>query len=166
MSDFRITAAAPSAEEHSNKTSLAGVLIQLADQIAERFAYVASNLPYSAYSDYLQTADVAKIVGEVGAATWKRIAREVPSYAYAEALGRSYSKSGASMGIVLLHWQILRRAIHLVLADQRIRTGQGDLDLLRQATLMNYILDWSIEASLVGFVLSRGTVTKKGISWD
>ena len=70
------------------------------------------------------------------------------------------------MGTVLLHWQILRRAIHLVLADRRIRTGHGDEDLLRQATLMNYIVDWSIEASLVGYVLSRRSGPERGVTWD
>lgn len=164
MLDFRITALAP--QDVPQTTSLAGALIHLADDIAERFELVSSNLPYSTYRKQLQTVDVARTVAEVGAATWKRIGREVPSYAYAEALGRRYSEAGVSMGIVLLHWQILRRAIHLVLADQRIRTGQGSEDLLRQSTLLNYILDWSIEASLVGYILSKGRKLNVGVTRD
>ena len=164
MSDFRINTRA-AAEDLPRTTSLVGALIHLADDIAERFDYVASNLPYSAYRQQLLREGVAPLVAEIGAATWKRVGREVPSYAFAEALGHRYSESGASMAILLLHWQILRRAIHLVLADQRIRTGHGDQALLRQTTLMNYIIDWSTEASLVGYVLSRGAESDSGNIW-
>ena len=166
MSDFRISAAVAGGGDLPRSTSLVGALIHLADDIAERFDYVASNLPYSAYGDQLLRDGVAGLVKEIGAATWKRIGREVPSYAFAEALGKGYAESGASMAILMLHWQILRRATHLVLADQRIRTGHGDEDLLRQTTLMNYIIDWSIEASLVGYVLAQGVGLDLSRVWD
>jgi hypothetical protein len=36
-----------------------------------------------------------------------------------------------------------------------MRTGQGSEDLLRQATLMDYTLDWATEASLVAYVIAQ-----------
>jgi hypothetical protein len=94
------------------------------------------------------------LAAQLGAATWKRIGDEVPSYAFAEKLGRRYREAGAPESALLLHWQMLRRAVHLVLADRHIRTGEGGPDVLRQTTLMDYTIDWAIEASLVAYVIA------------
>jgi hypothetical protein len=135
--------------------SLVEALIHRADDVAHRYRHVASNLPYRAFSEQLLREDISALSAQLAAATWKRLSDEVPSYAFAEVLGRRYREAGAPMGSLMMHWQIVRRAIHLVLADRRIRTGRGSEDILRQATLMNYTIDWAIEASLVGYVISR-----------
>ena len=97
---------------------------------------------------------VADVTEALGAATWQRIGEEVPSYSFAEELGQAYRNDRVGVGSLMLHWQILRRAIHLALANQQIRTGQGGESTLREMTLMNYIIDRAIEASLVGFVIA------------
>ncbi len=130
-------------------------LIHRADDIANRYRLVAANLPYRAFAQQLQEEDISALTAQLAAATWKRLGDEVPSYAFAEKLGRRYREQGVPESALLLHWQMLRRAIHLVLADRRIRTGEGDEDMLRQATLMNYTLDWAIEASLVAYVIAE-----------
>ena len=103
--------------------------------------------------------DVSALAAQLGAATWKRIGEEVPSYAFAEKVGRRYRETGAPEAALLLHWQIMRRSIHLVLADRRIRTGEGSQSLLRQSSLMNYTIDWAIEASLVAYVIASQSET-------
>ncbi|MEE9133335.1 MAG: hypothetical protein V3U13_07225 [Gemmatimonadota bacterium] len=154
MPDFRITAGKGIPEGQPEALSLVETLIRRADDIASRYQTVASNLPYRNLSERPLEEDVSALSAHLAAATWKRIGEEVPSYAFAENVGRSYREAGKPIGSLLLHWQIFRRAIHLVLADQRIRTGQGGEEKLRQATLMNYTLDWATEASLVGYVIS------------
>lgn len=146
----------PAPEDKPPTTNLVGTLIQGADRIAKRFEHLAASLPYSSFEAPLLTSSVAPLVADLGAATWKRIGKEVPSYAFAEALGGQYRAAGAPVSALLLHWQILRRAIHLVLAEGRIRTGHGDESLLRQSSLLDYTLDWSTEASLVGYMFSAG----------
>lgn len=155
MSDFRAIPGRPTPERMSATTSLVGALIQQSDEIGRRFESLAANLPYSNLDTHIITAGVSQLAANLGGATWKRIGREVPSYSFAEALGRSYAEIHAPLGSLLLHWQIFRRAVHLVLADRRIRTGHGDEDLLRQSSLMNYTIDWAIEASLVGYLFAR-----------
>jgi hypothetical protein len=152
--DFRIATGKKVPEDHPDGRSVVEVLIHRADDIANRYKMVAANLPYRALAQELLDDDVAALSAQLGAATWKRIGDEVPSYAFAEKVGRGYQEAGASPGSLLLHWQILRRAIHLVLADERLRTGQGKEDQLRHSTLMDYTLDWATEASLVGYVIA------------
>jgi len=157
--DYRITAAKSSPSEGSDTTSLVEALIHRADDIANRYKLVSSNLPYRAFAPQLVPEDVSALAAQLGAATWKRIGEEVPSYAFAEKVGRRYRETGAPESALLLHWQIVRRAIHLVLADRRIRTGEGSQDLLRQSSLMNYTIDWAIEASLVAYVIASQSET-------
>lgn len=155
MADFRILAGRGTSERPPDNISLVEALIHRAEDIATRYRLVASNLPYRAFSANLLQEDVAALAAQLGAATWRRMGDEVPSYAFAEKLGRRYREAALPESALLLHWQILRRAIHLVLADRRIRTGEGGQELLRQATLMNYTIDWAIEASLVAYVIAR-----------
>ncbi len=154
MPDFRISTGRRPAPGQSEAISVVEALIHRADDIANRYKLVAANLPYRILEQGLLDEDIAALSAQLGAATWKRIGDEVPSYAFAEKIGRRYRDSGASVGSLLLHWQIFRRAVHLVLADEQLRTGQGKEDQLRHATLMNYTLDWAAEASLVGYVIS------------
>ena len=152
MSDFRIPAAAPAGTETA---SIVETLIHEADQIAKRFQLVASTVPYRAFGTGPLMGRVAEITKDIGAATWKRIGEEVPSYAFAEELGQLYREQKSTVGCLMLHWQVLRRAIHLVLANRQMRTGQGGETMLREMTLMNYIIDRAIEASVVGFVIAE-----------
>ncbi len=154
MPDFRITAGKSGTAGPPEALSLVEALIHRANDIANRYKLVESNLPYRNIGERPLEEDVSALSAHIAAATWKRIGDEVPSYAFAERIGRRFRDVGKPVGSLLLHWQIFRRAIHLVLADERIRTGQGGEDKLRQATLMNYTLDWATEASLVGFVIS------------
>ncbi len=154
MPDYRILAGQTGAQAPDH-TSVVETLIHRAEDISNRYRLVAANLPYRAFAQQLQPEDIAGLTAQLAAATWKRIGDEVPSYAFAEKLGRRYREQGVPESALLLHWQILRRAIHLVLADRRMRTGQGSEDLLRQATLMDYTLDWATEASLVAYVIAR-----------
>ncbi len=154
MPDYRITEGRTGSTGQPEALSLVEALIHRADDIANRYELVASNLPYRNVGERPLEEDVSALSAHIAAATWKRIGEEVPSYAFAEMIGRRFREAGKPVGSLLLHWQIFRRAIHLVLADERIRTGQGGADKLRQATLMNYTLDWATEASLVGFVIS------------
>ena len=154
MPDFRITAAKEASGEVTESVSLVEALIHKADDIANRYKLVASNIPYRAFSSQLLQEDITALAAQLGAATWKRIGDEVPSYAFAEKVGRRYREAGAPESALLLHWQIMRRAVHLVLADQKIRTGYGGEDLLRQSALMDYTIDWATEASLVAYVIA------------
>ncbi len=155
MPDYRITAGKGMTRGPAEAVSLVEALIHRAEDIEHRYGLVASNLPYRSLNQPLPAENIAALAADLAAATWKRMSDEVPSYAFAEKLGRRYRESEASVGALLLHWQLFRRAVHLVLADQQIRTGEGDLDQLRQTTLMNYTLDWATEASLVGYVISN-----------
>ncbi len=154
MPDFRISAGQGVVPGKGDAASLVEVLIHRADDIAHRYRLVASNLPYRSVNQVILEEDVAGLAAQLAAATWKRMGDEVPSYAFAEKVGRRYRDASAPVGALLLHWQIFRRAVHLVLAEQQIRTGEGSEDQLRQATLMNYTLDWATEASLVGYVIA------------
>ncbi len=156
MPDFRIAAGKTASDEKSRDMSLVEALIHRADDIASRYKLVASNFPYRNFSDRLLDDDVSSLAAQLAAATWKRVGEEVPSYAFAEKVGRRYREAGGSIGALLLHWQILRRSIHLTLADWDIRTGRGNEDRLRQASFMNYTVDWAIEASLVAYAISAG----------
>ncbi len=155
MPDYRITARKEIVRGSAEAVSLVEALIHRAEDIAHRYRLVASNLPYRSLNPQPLDENIAELAADLAAATWKRIGDEVPSYAFAEQLGRRYRDAGASAGALLLHWHLFRRAVHLVLADQQIRTGDGDLDQLRQTTLMNYTMDWATEASLVGYVISN-----------
>ena len=157
MPDFRITTHKGTSEGQPEPLSLVETLIHRADDIANRYKLVASNIPYRNLRERPLDEDVSSLSAHLAAATWKRIGDEVPSYAFAENVGRGYRDAGKPVGSLLLHWQVFRRAIHLVLADERIRTGEGDEDKLRQATLMNYTLDWATEASLVSYVIANPT---------
>jgi hypothetical protein len=152
--DFRILAG-KTGPERPDHTSVVETLIHRAEDIANRYRLVAANLPYRAFAQQLQQEDISALTAQLAAATWKRLGDDVPSYAFAERLGRRYRQQGVPESALLLHWQILRRAIHLVLADRKMRTGQGTEDLLRQGTILNYTLDWAIEASLVAFVIAH-----------
>ncbi len=154
MPDFRITAGRTTSEGQPEAISLVEALIHRADDIAHRYRLVAANLPYRAFNDQIFPEDISAVAAQLAAATWKRLSDEVPSYAFAEKIGRRYREAGTPVASLMLHWQILRRAVHLVLADRQIRTGEGSHDRLRQATLMNYTFDWAIEASLVAYVIS------------
>ena len=99
--------------------------------------------------------DVVEVTQALGAATWQRIGEEVPNYAFAENLGQRYRRERIPVGSLLLHWQVLRRAIHLVLANQQMKSGYGGETVLREMTLMNYIMDRAIEASVVGYVIAE-----------
>ncbi len=154
MPDFRIIAGKNTPEEKSRNVSLVEALIHRADDIASRYKLVLSNLPYRSASEQPLDEDVSALAAQLAAATWKRIGDEVPSYAFAEKVGRHYREAQATVGALLLHWQVLRRAIHLTLADWDMRTGQGSEDRLRQSSFMNYTLDWAIEASLIAYVIS------------
>lgn len=156
MPDFRITASRKTTKQRPGATSLVEALIHRAGDIAHRYKLIVSNLPYRNLTEQVLEEDIEALSAQFAAATWKRMGDEVPSYAFAEGIGRRYREAGATVGALLLHWQIFRRAVHLVLADMRLRTGEGSEDLLRQGTLMNYTLDWATEASLVGFVISGG----------
>ncbi len=154
MPNYRITSARAEANEVSDNVSVVEALIHGADDIANRYKIIASNLPYRAFSSTVIPDDVAALAANLGAATWKRLGDEVPSYAFAEKVGRRYREAGAPESALLLHWQMLRRAIHLVLAERQLRTGEGEPEMLRQSTLMSYTLDWAIEASLVAFIIA------------
>lgn len=157
MADFRIAAGKAAEGERPESQSLVEALIHSADQVARRYAEMAANLPYRDFSDQLLDEDIARLIKELAAATWKRIADEVPGYGFAERVGQRYRDAGLPLGALLLHWQLVRRAVHLTLAGTHFRTGQGSEDSLRQASIMNYILDWAVEASLVGYVIqSKG----------
>ena len=153
MADFRISAGKAAEKERGESHSLVEALIRSADEVAERYGQMAANLPYRDFTDQLLEADVAGLTREVAAATWKRIADEVPGYGFAERVGQRYREAALPLGALLLHWQLLRRAIHLTLASTHSRTAQGSEDSLRQASIMNYILDWAVEAALVGYVI-------------
>jgi hypothetical protein len=159
--NYRITAARSTPEEASENISVVEALIHGADDIATRYKIIASNLPYRAFSSTIVPEDIAALAASLGAATWKRIGDEVPSYAFAEKVGRRYREAGAPESALLLHWQMLRRAIHLVLAENQVRTGEGQPELLRQSTLMNYTIDWAIEASLVAFIIAGQSEVEK-----
>jgi hypothetical protein len=157
--DYRITAAKGASSPRPQITSLVEALIHRAEDIAARYKLVSSNLPYRAFAPQLVPEDVSALAAQLGAATWKRIGDEVPSYAFAEKLGRRFRDAGAPESALLLHWQIMRRAIHLVLADRSVRTGEGSQDILRQSSLMNYTIDWAVEASLVAYVIASQAET-------
>lgn len=153
MPDFRIVAGKAEGER-PEAYSLVEALIHSAEAVASQYAQMASNLPYRDFRDQLLADDVARLTADVAAATWKRLADEVPGYGFAEKLGQRYREAGLPVGALLLHWQLLRRAVHLTLAGKHFRTGHGSEDVLRQASLMNYTCDWAVEASLVGYVIS------------
>ncbi len=155
MTEFRIAAAASAANGATATTSVVEALIHQCDAIAKRYELVAATVPYRTFGSGPLMGRVAEVAQALGAATWKRIGDEVPSYAFAEELGRAYRSEGSPMGNLMLHWQILRRAVHLVLANQQMRTGQGGETMLREMTLMNYIIDRAIEASVVGYVIAQ-----------
>jgi hypothetical protein len=152
--DFRIIASKEAAGDRPEGVTLVEALIHRAEEIARRYKHVASQIPYRKLGLEVLEEDIAALSADLATATWKRLNDEVPSYAFAEAIGRRYREAGASAGALLLHWQIFRRAVHLVLADMRLRTGEGSDEQIRQGTLMNYALDWAAEASLVGWVIS------------
>ena len=154
MPDFRILTGKPAAAQQVASASVVEALIHRADDIANRYKLVAANLPYRAFSSDLLHEDISALAAQLAAATWKRMADEVPSYAFAEKIGRRYRQAEAPVSALLLHWQIFRRSIHLALAERQIRTGLGNEDMLRQASLMNYTIDWAIEASLVAYIIS------------
>lgn len=155
MTDFRIEQQGHTPEGDPKSAVLVEVLINSADTVAQRFEEIGSRLPYRAAEVELLGDGVAELVRSLATATWKRINDEVPGYGFAEALGRRYRESRGSLGDVLLHWQVLRRALHLMLAEEKFRTGRGDPAALRQMALMDYTLDWATEASIVGYVLSE-----------
>ncbi len=157
MPDFRIISGRTGPEDETERASLVEALIHRADDISTRYKLVSANLPYRAFRDELLHEDIAALAAQLAAATWKRIGDEVPSYAFAEKIGRRYRQAGAPVSALLLHWQIFRRSIHLTLADRQIRTGQGSEEVLRQGSLMNYTIDWATEASLVAYVISGET---------
>jgi hypothetical protein len=159
MKDHRIEKG-EGAEKRSS-VGLIEVLVNGADDIAHRFEQMVERLPYRSVGLRLDDSTVADLVRSLATATWRRVGDEVPSYGFAEELGRRYRKAGDPVGSVLLHWQILRRAIHLELADRKLRTGEGDSDLMRQMTMMNYAMDWATEAALVGYVLAGGAEAKE-----
>ena len=159
MPDFRITAGKSGTAGQPEALSLVEALIHRASDIANRYRLVESNLPYRNIGERPLEEDVSALSAHIAAATWKRIGDEVPSYAFAERIGRRFRDAGKPVGSLLLHWQIFRRAIHLVLADRRIRTGEGSQSLLRQSSLMNYTIDWAIEASLVAYVIASQSET-------
>ncbi len=161
MPDYRITTARSTPNETPENVSVVEALIHGADDIATRYKIISSNLPYRAFSSSVVPEDVAALAASLGAATWKRIGDEVPSYAFAEKVGRRYREAGAQESGLLLHWQMLRRAVHLVLAENQVRTGEGEPELLRQSTLMNYTIDWAIEASLVAFIIAGQSEVEK-----
>lgn len=161
MPNYRITTARSTPKETPENVSVVEALIHGADDIATRYKIIASNLPYRAFSSSVVPEDVAALAASLGAATWKRIGDEVPSYAFAEKVGRRYREAGAPESALLLHWQMLRRAVHLVLAENQVRTGEGEPELLRQSTLMNYTIDWAIEASLVAFIIAGQSEVEK-----
>lgn len=160
MPDFRIVTGSPGDSEELDSHSLIEALIHSSDDVAKRFAQMASNLPYRSFQDQLLDGDISKLTQELAAATWKRVSDEVPSYGFAEKVGRRYSEAGLPVGALLIHWQILRRSVHLTLAEKHFRTGRGSEDVLRQSSIMDYTLDWAAEASLVGYVLNPGGVTE------
>ena len=152
MTDHRI-ATRSRVHEAAQEGGPIKLLVQEADEVARRFEFLASRIPYRAVAPKVVKHTVADLSRALAGATWKRVSEEVPSYRFAEDLGRRYRDTGASLTSLLLHWQILRRAIHLVLADHDVRTGEGALPILQEMTLMNYAIDWATEASLVGYVL-------------
>lgn len=154
MPDFRIVAGKPAQGDRPESYSLVEALVRSADEVAARYTQMGLNLPYRHFTDQLLEEDIAQLTRDLAAATWKRISEEVPSYAFAEKVGQRYRDAGLSVGALLLHWQLLRRAVHLCLATRHYRTGQGSEEMLRESSLMNYTFDWSVEASLVGFVIS------------
>lgn len=153
MTDFRIGRAPQDGYVPGAGESIVEALIHGADDVGGRYLAVAARLPYADVRGP-HILDVPQLARQVGAATWQRCRDEVPDYAFAEEAGRLYRESGATAGDLLLHWQIFRRAVHLVLAERMIRTGEGSPGQLREATLMNYALDWSTEASLVAYLLA------------
>ncbi|MFQ6049318.1 MAG: hypothetical protein ACE5K7_08140 [Phycisphaerae bacterium] len=159
MPDFRITTGRTRQAQRECAT-LVEALIHRADDVARRYWAIAAGLPYRSLEVRVLDEDIAALSKELAAATWQRVGDEVPTYAFAERVGRRYRDSGATVGALLLHWHIFRRAVHLVLADEHLKTGQGSEDQLRQGTLMNYALDWATEASLVGFVIAPGSGTE------
>lgn len=158
MTDFRIAAARAASNGAIATASVVEALIHQADEIAGRFELVSATVPYRTFGTGPLRHRVSEVTQALGAATWQRIGEEVPSYAFAEDLGKAYRSEGAPVGSLLLHWQVLRRAIHLVLANQQMRTGQGGEIMLREMTLMNYIIDRAIEASVVGYVIAEQSV--------
>ena len=42
-----------------------------------------------------------------------------------------------------------------MLANQQMKSGYGGETVLREMTLMNYIMDRAIEASVVGYVIAE-----------
>lgn len=152
MTDFRITRRPGDGAVPGAGQSIVEALIHGAEDVGTRYMAVAARLPYVDIAGP-QVLNVPELARQVGAATWQRCRDEVPDYTFAEEAGRLYHASGATPGDLLLHWQVFRRAVHLVLAEKMIRTGEGSPSQLREATLMNYTLDWSTEASLVAYVL-------------
>lgn len=153
MPDFRIVAGKAEGDRPA-AYSLVEAMIHSAEAVARKYAQMAGNLPYRDFSDHLLDYDIARLTSDLAAATWKRVADEVPGYGFAERVGQRYREAGLPVGVLLLHWQLLRRAVHLTLAGRHFRTGHGSEDVLRQASLMNYTCDWAVEASLVGYVIS------------
>lgn len=161
MTDFRIAAANTAAKNGTiPSASIVESLIHQADDIAKRFQLVAATVPYRTFGSGPLMQQIAEITQALGAATWQRIGEEVPSYSFAEDLGQDYRREGATVGVLMLHWQILRRAIHLVLANCQMRTGHGGEMMLREMTMMNYIMDRAIEASVVGYVIAEQSQRK------
>ena len=68
MPDYRITAAKSSPGEGSDTTSLVEALIHRADDIANRYKLVSSNLPYRAFAPQLVPEDVSALAAQLGAA--------------------------------------------------------------------------------------------------
>lgn len=155
MTDFRIGREQPGGAVARAAESVVQALVHGAAEVGAQYSAVAAKLPYADLRGP-DVLDVPELARQIGAATWRRFHDEVPDYAFAEEAGRRYREAGASPGDLLLHWQVFRRAVHLVLAERRIRTGEGDPSQLREMTLMNYAVDWSTEASLVGYQLAGG----------
>lgn len=154
MTDHRIAAARRQTAEAYERGSLLDMLVKSAPDVEERFRALAAKLPYRASTTPVLPDGTAEMTRGVATATWRRLNEDVPDYAFAERLGRRYREADHAMVSVLLHWQLLRRAIHLVLAERKYRSGEGDERVLRQMMLMNYTIDWGTEASLVGYVLA------------
>ena len=153
--DFRIAAARTAASQTTQTASIVEALIHETDEVARRYDLVASTVPYRTFGTGPLRDHVVDVTQALGAATWQRIGEEVPNYAFAENLGQRYRRERIPVGSLLLHWQVLRRAIHLVLANQQMRSGYGGETVLREMTLMNYIMDRAIEASVVGYVIAE-----------
>lgn len=154
MKDFRISSGEGTVPGAA-RSGFLRALVNAADEIGRRFEKLAENVPYRSVADGLDPAGVPDLARSLVMATWKRNADAVPDYSYAEGLGRRYRRAGAELGSLLLHWHLFRRAVHLCLAAHGYRTGHGDPETLRQMALMDYTIDWGVQASIVGWVLAE-----------